>query len=119
MLAIKKRFNQWQRKITLVIFAGLILVMSLPTNSVEAAGYYSVKEHKTGIIRPYYTTKERTIAHTEITRPYYATPNRKPRTTTGDNYMERSKRSTEVIPQELGRNKRQKNLRVGEKEIIK
>lgn len=119
MLAIKNRFNQWHRKITLVILTGLILLISFPTNSVEAAGYYSVKEHKTGVMRPYYTTKERPIAHTETTTPYYATPNRKLRTTTGDNYMERSKRSTEVIPQELGRSKRQKNLRVGEEDIKK
>jgi hypothetical protein len=109
MLAIRNIFNQLQRKIALVMLAGLIWLISLPTNSVEAAGYYSVKDHKAEVVRPYYVTKERHIARTEQTTPYYATKNRRHITTTGDDYIESGKRAAEVIPKELGTGKRQKN----------
>lgn len=109
MLTIKNILNQWRRKIALLVLSGLIWLISLPTNSVEATGYYSVKDHKTEVVKPYYTRKERPIARTETTRPYYTTQNRKRITTTGDDYIESGKRATEVIPKELGTDKRPKN----------
>ncbi|MEA5567194.1 hypothetical protein [Anabaena sp. UHCC 0399] len=109
MLEIKHILHQWQRKIVLVMLTGLIWLISLPTNSVEATGYYSVKDHKAELVRPYYATRERHIAGTEITRPYYTTKDRTRITTTGDNYIESGKRGTEVMPKEIGTGKRQKN----------
>lgn len=110
MLAIKNRLNQWQRIVASVVLVGLIWFMSLPTNSVEAAGYYVVKDHNSGVAAPYYTNKQRRIGYTEPTTPYYATQNRKKHITrTSDDYIESGKRAGEVIPKELGTGKRQKN----------
>lgn len=109
MLVIKNILHQWQRKIALFMSACLICLISLPITSVEAAGYYSLKDHNTEVGRPYYTIKERHITSNESRTPYYATKQRKNITNTGDDYVESGKRAAEVIPKELGTGKRQKN----------
>ncbi|AUS99552.1 hypothetical protein CLI64_03650 [Nostoc sp. CENA543] len=109
MLTIKNRINQWQHKITLVMLIGLIWLLGLPTNSVNAAGYYSARDHKTELATPYYTHQQRRIGYTEPTSPYYKAKNRKHITRNSDEYLEGGNQSREVTPQELGRIKQQKH----------
>lgn len=107
MLEISTIFNQLRRKITIVILASLVWLISLPATSVQADGYYSEKDHKADINKPYYSSKERRVTITESARPYYSTKDRKQerviRTTpaTGNDYIESGKRPGEVIPKDL------------------
>ncbi|WP_427156915.1 hypothetical protein ACQFX9_16025 [Aliinostoc sp. HNIBRCY26] len=109
MLIIKNKLNQWQCNIILGMLIGLIWLLGLPTNSVDAAGYYSVRDHKAELATPYYTHQQRRIGYTEPTSPYYKAKNRKHITRSSDDYLENGKPSREVNPLELGRIKQQKH----------
>jgi hypothetical protein len=106
MLEIQRKFNQLSHKITIVVLAGLIWLVSLPVASVQADGYYSEKTHKVEVTKPFYATKERKIAQTEPFKPYYATRDRQKVKAnvqeTTDDYIESGKRATEVIPKDMG-----------------
>ncbi|BAY19306.1 hypothetical protein NIES21_51660 [Anabaenopsis circularis NIES-21] len=76
MLNIQSVLDQLIRKIAVFILAGLVIMMSLPNNSVLADGYYSDKNHSIETVPPYYTAKDRRIARTEPSKPYYTTKER-------------------------------------------
>ncbi|HLP91185.1 MAG TPA: hypothetical protein VK184_21725 [Nostocaceae cyanobacterium] len=111
----KSIFKQMFWKLTALFLVCLIAVISLPTASAQAQGYYSVKSHKVKVKRPYYSTPDRIV--TDETRPflpYYSTQDRKkervyttPRT--DETYTESGRRAGEVIPPDLGTGARQKN----------
>jgi hypothetical protein len=113
MLEIKRVFNQLHRKIFVVMLAALVWLISLPTISVQAEGYFSTKTHKVEVTKPYYTTRDRNLVQTEPSKPYYSTKERsKVKVTapgTGDDYIESGKRAGEVIPKDLETGNRQKN----------
>jgi hypothetical protein len=114
MLEMKRLFNQMHRQIAIVMLACLIWLIGLPMLSAQAAGYYSLKNHKVEITRPYYSTKEHRLVRTEVVRPFYSNKDRvkaKVYTTPemGDDYIESGKRAGEVIPKDLGTGSRQKN----------
>ncbi|WP_413200065.1 hypothetical protein [Nostoc piscinale] len=76
MLNIQTVLSQLISKITVFILAALVILISLPSNSVLADGYYSAKNHKIETAPPYYTAKDRRIGRTEPSKPYYATKER-------------------------------------------
>lgn len=76
MLNIQSVLLQLSRKIAVFVLAGLVILISLPTNSVMADGYYSDKSHKVEKLPPYYTAKERRIIRNEPSKPYYANKER-------------------------------------------
>ncbi|MBU7584039.1 MAG: hypothetical protein KAF91_14200 [Nostoc sp. TH1S01] len=76
MLNIQTVLYQLSRKIAVFILAGCVILISLPSNSVLADGYYSEKNHRVETVPPYYTAKDRKIARTEPSKPYYATKKR-------------------------------------------
>ena len=103
MLNIYSVLYQLGRKITVFILAGLVILMSLPTNSVMADGYYSEKNHRVEILPPYYTAKDRKIARTEPSQPYYATKERQqPKAARNyEYYLKTGKRENEVKSRNL------------------
>ncbi|HYW19870.1 MAG TPA: hypothetical protein VE956_11270 [Nodularia sp. (in: cyanobacteria)] len=105
MLKAQKIFRQSYRKLTIVLLAGFIWFMSLPTSSVQAEGYYQEKSHNVAVSKPYYGNKSRKlIVQTEAIKPYYSTKERKQQKvmiktpTTVDHSIESRKRSEEIIP---------------------
>ncbi len=92
MTEIIKTFHQLRRKIAVVLLAGLLAFISLPTTSVQAAGYYSGDYSSSSVIEE------------KIGRNANQTPN-----IGGDEYIESGKRAGEVIPKDLGTGSRQKN----------
>jgi hypothetical protein len=90
-------------------------IISLPTATVQAEGYYGNKSHKTDVRRPYYSTSDRTLTpEARQFLPYYSSPERRKErvhTTpgTGESYTESGRRAGEVIPKDLGTGSRQKN----------
>ncbi|MBD2490902.1 hypothetical protein [Aulosira sp. FACHB-615] len=76
MLKIQSFFRQLISKIAVFILVALVILISLPSNSVLADGYYSAKNHKVEIAPPYYTAKDRRIGRNEPSKPYYATKER-------------------------------------------
>jgi hypothetical protein len=77
MMEINQIFNQFFRRITIVILMCLAWLISLSATPVHADGYYSTKDHKLEINQPYYSTKEHRIKVTEPAKPYYSTKERK------------------------------------------
>ncbi|MDH6058019.1 hypothetical protein [Umezakia ovalisporum] len=81
MLEIQKNshnIHKWHHQLVIVLVAGLLWFMTLPTAVVQAAGYYQGKNHNVEIAKPYYATKERKILiETEPNKPYYSTKERK------------------------------------------
>ncbi|WP_191760122.1 hypothetical protein [Komarekiella delphini-convector] len=111
MLEIQRIFNLVRGKIGIVLLAGLVWLISLPAASVQADGYYSEKAHKVEVSKPYYFTKERKVTQTEHSKPYYATNNHQKKANlaqTDDDYIEKGKRTTQSIPQELRSRSREK-----------
>jgi hypothetical protein len=111
---IKRLFNQKHRQLAIFMLAWLIWLIGLPMLSVQATGYYSDKNHKMEITRPYYSTKEGRLIIDEPVRPFYSIQDRRKEkvyTTPaiGDDYIESGKRAGEVIPKDLGTGSRQKN----------
>ncbi|MFS0515909.1 hypothetical protein ACEYW6_14505 [Nostoc sp. UIC 10607] len=115
MLEIQRIFNQLRRKIAIVMLASLVWLISLPATSVQAEGYYSEKNHKVEVNKPYYTTKDRRVAQTESSKPYYATKERQKVKVkipaTGDNYIDSGKRATEGISRDSESESRLRNSR--------
>ncbi|QYX30989.1 hypothetical protein [Sphaerospermopsis torques-reginae] len=114
MWEIKRLFNQIHRQLAIFMLAGLIWLIGLPMLSAQAAGYYSLKNQKPEITRPYYSNKAGRLVRTDVVRPFYSTKERgkaKVYTTPeiGDDYIESGKRAGEVIPKDLGTGSRQKN----------
>ncbi|MBE9209011.1 hypothetical protein IQ244_21205 [Nostoc sp. LEGE 06077] len=98
MLNIQSVLVQLIRKIAVFILAGLVVLMSLPSNSVLAEGYYSAQNHSVERVPPYYTAKDRRIAITESSKPYYATKERpqKQATRNYEDSLKTGKREHEV-----------------------
>ncbi|MEA5618254.1 hypothetical protein VB711_10460 [Cronbergia sp. UHCC 0137] len=114
MLELKKLFNQSRQKISIILLACLVWIISLPAASVHATGYYSTKANHLEITRPYYSSKNRPVTRKASFIPYYSTKDRhkeKVYTTpgNGENYVESGRRAGEVIPNDLGTGSRQKN----------
>ncbi|KZL48617.1 hypothetical protein A2T98_17060 [Nodularia spumigena CENA596] len=106
MLKTLKIFTQLRRKITIVLLASFVWLITFPTTSVQADGYYSEKNNKAVISKPYYT-KERQVEIKEVpATPYYSTKERKKTKViiktpaTANDYIESGKRGQEVIPQD-------------------
>ncbi|MBD2498522.1 hypothetical protein [Nostoc sp. FACHB-280] len=76
MLNIQTVLSQLMSKIAVFILAAFVILISLPSNSVLADGYYAVKTHRVETTSPYYTAKDRKIGKTEPIKPYYATKER-------------------------------------------
>ncbi|RCJ19608.1 hypothetical protein A6770_05560 [Nostoc minutum NIES-26] len=111
MLAIQKRFNQLRRKVAFVLLAALVWIISLPTTSVQADGYYSEKSHKVEATPPYYSTKERRIAQSEHFKPYYTSKERHQKKVIRTqpqigNDIESGRRAKEAIPRDLSSDRR-------------
>ncbi|WP_017654367.1 hypothetical protein [Fortiea contorta] len=116
MLKIQKIFHQLHHKITIVILASLVWLITLPTTAAQADGYYTNKDHRTEINQPYYSTKERHIAISEHAKPYYSTRDRRHeriiRTTpaTHDDYLDSGVRPGEAVPRDF-RSETRQNMR--------
>lgn len=114
-MEIKKKFNQICRQILLVILATLIWMISLPSTSVQADGYYSDKPHKTERTSRYYTNKQRNLELSETNRPYYSTKERsrekalKDAAEARERYVENGQRTGEVISPDVETRNRQRN----------
>ncbi len=107
MLNIPQIFNKLHRQLTIVLLAGLIWLVSLPTAPVQAAGYYQEQDHGIAVSKPYYGTRERKIVvQTEAIKPYYSTKERKREKViiktpaAVDHTIESGKRGQEVIPKD-------------------
>ncbi len=105
MLNIRKIFNKLHRQLTIVLLAGLMWLISLPTAPVQAEGYYQEKDHNIAVSKPYYGNQERKIVvQTEAIKPYYSTKERKKEKviikTPGavDHSIESGKRGQELTP---------------------
>ncbi|WP_414529310.1 hypothetical protein [Nodularia chucula] len=109
MLKAQKILSQLCRQLTIVLLASLVWFATFPTNSVQADGYYSEKNHHAAITKPYYVAKDRHVVVKEVlAKPYYST-------------KERSKKKViiqtsetvdgqKMIPQDLKTGTKQKNL---------
>lgn len=109
MLKAQKILRQMYRQLTIVLIASLVWLVTLPTNSVQADGYYSEKNHHAAISKPYYVAKDRQVVVKEVpAQPYYSTKKRSkkkviiqtPETVNGKT----------MIPQDLKTGTRQKDL---------
>ncbi|GAX37166.1 hypothetical protein [Nodularia sp. NIES-3585] len=77
MLKSQKIFTQLYRKLTMVLLASLVWLVTFPMTSVQADGYYSEK-NKAAITKPYYVDKERKVVVQKVpAKPYYSTKERK------------------------------------------
>ncbi|MBE9005314.1 hypothetical protein IQ259_09730 [Fortiea sp. LEGE XX443] len=103
MLNIQSILHQLGRKIAIFIIAGLVVLISLPTNSVLADGYYSSKSRSVERMPPYYTTKDLRIARNESNKPYYATKERQHSKAArkDEDYIKTGKRENEVRIRDL------------------
>ncbi|ARV59237.1 hypothetical protein BZZ01_11910 [Nostocales cyanobacterium HT-58-2] len=105
MLEINKIFHQLRRQFAVVLLAALVLFVSLPAPSSQAAGYYSGDYSSKEKTAPYYVTKGRATKAEEKMGRY---ANKRPNIGK-DDYIESGKRAGEVIPKDLGTGTRQKN----------
>ncbi|MBR8836661.1 MAG: hypothetical protein DSM106950_22255 [Stigonema ocellatum SAG 48.90 = DSM 106950] len=92
MLKINTIFGQLRRKIAIIMLAGLVLLISLPVNSVQAGGHYTGD----------YATREN--IEQKIGQNDNVTPD-----IGGEDYVDSGRRAAEVIPKDLGTGSRQKN----------
>jgi hypothetical protein len=114
MLEFKRLWHQICQKTAIIMLAGLIWLISLPTTPVQADGYYSNKAHRVEASRPYYSSKDRQFSRTDNFLPYYATQERKKEKNyltpaSPDDYFETGRRAGDVNPKDLGTSSRQKN----------
>lgn len=73
MLEIQKKFNQFCRRIMLVMLAIFVVLMSLPVNPAQAEGYFSEKARRPEATRLYYANKDHRVAEDhQGSRPYYS-----------------------------------------------
>ncbi len=77
MLELKDVLKQLSCKVGLFVLAGLLWLITLPTNPVEAGGYYAEKNHQTEVSRPYFSNKQRRIDRYEASQPYYGNKDRR------------------------------------------
>jgi hypothetical protein len=103
MLNLQSLLHQLSRKITIFMISCVAVLISLPTTSVLADGYYSAKDHRLERVAPYYTIQDRRISRIEAEKPYYTTKERQQSKAAryNEEYIKTGKRTNEIIPEEL------------------
>jgi hypothetical protein len=110
MLEIQRIFDRFRRQIAIVLLFALVWIISLPTASVQANGYFSEKPRQVEATKPYFSVKNRIIAENEHFKPYYATKEHlkekviRNQPETSDR-IENGRRVKEAIPRDLDSNR--------------